>query len=157
MNIVKQPEITVVGPFIKTSNKDGRGMRDIPALWGRYMKEDWASKIPNRSEAGTIYAVYFDYTDTTAGKQDYTMIIGEAVTRVDELPEGLASVTLPTQNYVKVEAAGKLYEAVPNAWYKIWSPDFDYSRTNIADYEVYDARAGNPEDGIVDIFVGIEN
>lgn len=155
METVTQPEITIVGPSIVTSNKNGQAMQDTKAFCGKYFAEGIADKIENRTTPGTTYAVYYKYTDTTAGQQDYRMIIGEAVTDNSNANAEFESVVLPAQQYVKVEAAGKVYEAVPAAWHMIWSNKFTYNRTNIADYEVYDARVKSPEDGIVDIFVGI--
>jgi len=50
-------------------------------------------------------------------------------------------------------------EVVINAWQAIWQippSDFGGNRKYIADFEVYNKRASDPNDTMVDIFIGIE-
>jgi len=54
---------------------------------------------------------------------------------------------------------GKMPEVVINAWQAIWQippSDFGGNRKYIADFEVYNKRASDPNDTMVDIFIGIE-
>ena len=49
-------------------------------------------------------------------------------------------------------------EVVINAWQKIWNmsvSDFGGKRAYLADFELYDHRAGDPANAIVDIHIGI--
>jgi predicted transcriptional regulator YdeE len=51
-------------------------------------------------------------------------------------------------------------EVVIDAWQKIWkmtSDDFDGDRAYIADFEVYDQRASNPDNASLDIYIGLKN
>ena len=54
----------------------------------------------------------------------------------------------------KFTAKGDLMKGViVQEWMKIWESNLD--RTYQSDYEVYGAKAQNPQDAEVDIFVGV--
>ena len=50
-------------------------------------------------------------------------------------------------------------DVVISAWQKIWAMDgndFGGKRKYIADFEVYDERASNPNNTVIDIYIGTE-
>jgi predicted transcriptional regulator YdeE len=51
-----------------------------------------------------------------------------------------------------------MLNVVIDAWQKIWQMtehDFEGKRTYVADFEVYDGRAANPNKTVVYIYIGI--
>lgn len=51
-------------------------------------------------------------------------------------------------------------EVVISAWQKIWAMnenDFGGKRKYVADFEIYDQRASDPNNTIIDICIGIED
>ena len=82
MNTEQKEPFYVVGISVRTSNENQQAAKDIPALWQRFMSENIADKIPNKS-SNKVYAVYTDYeSDHT---KPYTTIIGyKADTRLFE-------------------------------------------------------------------------
>ena len=66
----------------------------------------------------------------------------------------------PSNNVITLTLPGKMPEVVISAWQKIWAmkpSDVGRTRKYIADFEVYDERAADPNNSIVDIYIGIEN
>ena len=152
MITVKRPSFHIIGISIKTSNKDGQAGQDIPALWGRFMGEGIAAKIPNKLSE-EIYSIYTNYEGDHT--QPYTTLLGCRVENLGEVPDGMTAMTFAEANYEAFVAKGNLMQgAVWQTWEKIWEADLD--RTYAADFEVYGAKAQNPEDAEVDIFVSVK-
>ena len=104
-----------------------------------------------------VYSVYFEYeSDHTGG---YSYLFGEEVSSFDDVSEGLATYTIPEQTYrVFTTESGAMPNIVINAWQKIWQmnkEDFGGERAYKADYEVYDHRAQDHANAVVDIYIGI--
>jgi len=148
---------TVVGVSGRTNN--AREMTSdgiIGKLWGRLMQENLLGKIHNRADENVI-AVYTDYSSDYNG--DYTYTLGAKVTQVSTVPAGMVATKVAAGKYADFTSArGPANRVVPEIWQKINSlpkaaPGGD--RTYHSDFEVYDQRARNPQDAIVDVFVGI--
>lgn len=143
--------ISVIGITVRTSNQNGEGARDIPALWGRFYSENIASKIPNKIDSD-FYGVYTDYEGDYM--KPYTTLVGCKVNSLEEIPDGMIGLTIDGGEYLKLTAKGDLMEGVVlEGWQKIWSTDLD--RSYVADFEVYGEKCKNPEDAEVEIYVGI--
>ena len=143
--------IRVVGISVRTTNENMQVAKDIPALWQRFAVEGIAAKISGRIGENT-YCIYTEYeSDHT---KPYTTILGCQVSEDAEVPEGMTECILEAGPYQKFICKGNLLEgAVANTWMEIWQNDLD--RKYSADYECYDARAANPADGEIDIFIAL--
>jgi len=155
--ITKVQSFTVVGITARTSNaKEMTPAGVIGKLWGRLMQENLLEKIPNRADENTV-AVYTDYTSDKNG--EYTFILGAKVSRDSEIPSGMVAKKIPAGKYaVFTSERGPASKVVPEIWQKInalprSSPGGD--RTYRSDFEVYDERARNPQDAVVDVYLGI--
>jgi predicted transcriptional regulator YdeE len=115
-------------------------------------------KIPQRKNPGTTYCVYTDYDSNYTGA--YTYFIGEEVLSLDDIPERLETLTIPSQNYIKFTTnPGPMPDVVKGTWQKIWemsSKDLGGTRRYRADFEVYDKRASDHSKVVFDLFIGIE-
>ncbi|TDQ27805.1 GyrI-like domain-containing protein [Tenacibaculum caenipelagi] len=150
--IAKQREpFYVVGISVRTTNEDQKAMEDIPALWQRFMSENIAKQIPNKS-SDEIYAVYTDYeSDYT---KPYTTIIGCRVDEITNIPEGMISKKIEAPSYEKHVAKGNLTEGVVyNKWIEIWNEDINRAYTS--DFEVYGSKAADPTNAEIEIFIGV--
>lgn len=141
----------VVGISVKTSNDAGKAAIDIPALWARFIGENIGAKIVNKLR-DEVYSIYTDYEGDYT--QPYTTVIGYAVQDLDEVPEGMRGVTIAGGTYQKYALKGNMQEGlVFNAWLDIWKSGI--SRAYTTDFEVYGAKAQNPEVAEVDIFIAL--
>jgi len=152
MKTVKLEAFHIIGIAVQTTNKDGKSAQDIGALWQKFMSENIIGQIPNKVD-NEIYSVYTDYEGDYT--QPYMTLLGCKVTSLDEIPEGMVGKSFDESTYLKYTAKGNLADnIIYDAWSKIWNEDL--KRTYVADFEVYGAKAQNPADAEVAIYVGVE-
>ena len=157
---IQHPEITLIGLAVRTNNQNEMQPEKakIATLAGKYWERQVANDIKSRSKPGVTYAIYTDYASDEHG--DYTYFIGEVVDSLQGQDlEKFTTVTIPAGNYsMFTTAAGKMPEIVITAWQEIWTmqdDDLGGKRQYLADFEVYDARAMDPDNTVVDIYIGI--
>jgi predicted transcriptional regulator YdeE len=147
----KMPGKIVMGVKRRTSNADGRSIKDIPACWQDYLSQNMASKIPHRAKTPAMFAVYSDYESDWTG--EYAYLIGSEVTKADTVPAGLEVVRLPAQTYAVFTAAGPMPDAILGVWASIWGTKLPRAYT--FDFEQYDARFTRPENKEADICIAV--
>lgn len=141
----------VLGLAVRTSNNNGDAARDIPALWNRFFAEQISSKIPQRL-SDDIYCLYTEYEKDHT--KPYTAVLGYKVKDLDVIPEGLTGTEVPGKTFAVFTASGKLADgAVYQAWADIWDKPLD--RSYSGDFEVYGAKAQNPDQAEVDIYIAL--
>jgi len=151
MKSIQKEALTIVGISVRTSNDPGKGEKDIPALWNRYMEENIGDLIPHKKNE-TLYGVYTDYEGDHT--QPYTLLIGSEVSSLDDIPENLSVKVIPAAKYAAFTAKGDLTQgAVINTWMEVWKADLN--RTFTFDLEVYGEKAMNPKDGEADVLIAI--
>jgi len=156
--VTKQESFTVVGISARTTNaKEMTADGVIGKYWGRLFQDGLIAKIPNKADEN-IVAVYTDYASDHSG--EYTYVLGARVKSAGEIPEGMVAKTIPTGKYVVFTSEqGPAYQTVPQLWQKINSlpktaPGGD--RAYKADFEVYDERARDPQNTVVEVYVGVK-
>ncbi|MGB3851991.1 MAG: WYL domain-containing protein [Tunicatimonas sp.] len=151
MNQITVAPFTAVGISVRTTNQNGQAARDIAALWKRFLGENLAAQIPNKTSEA-IYSVYTDYAGDHT--QPYTVLLGCCVSTTNEVPDGMVAKHFSGGAYQSSVAKGDLSEGIVyQAWADVWSSNLDRAYT--ADFEVYGEKALNPEDAEVDIFVAV--
>jgi predicted transcriptional regulator YdeE len=154
-------ELKLIGLTARTNNKDeltpGKGQ--IGPLAMKYWNEQIANHFFHRVTAGVTYCIYTEYESDEHG--EYTYFIGEAINSFEgQNTEHYKTLTLPASNYKKFTTdAGKMPEVVINAWQEIWQindKDFEGERAYVADFEIYDERAVNPDEAVVAVFIGVK-
>ncbi len=157
---IQLKQIKLVGITARTSNAKEMNPETakIGSTIGRYFENNLGAKIPNRVKPGTTYCVYTDYETDENG--EYTYFVGEEVESFGSLDPMFETRTIPAQQYAKFNVGpGTMPDVCINAWMTIWkmkSEDFGGKRTYIADFEIYDERASDPTNTILDIYVGIK-
>ncbi|MDN3587977.1 GyrI-like domain-containing protein [Pedobacter aquatilis] len=142
----------IIGISVKTTNQNNQAATDLGQLWGKFYNEQIFNKIPNK-ESDDVYAIYNNYESDYTGK--YTAIIGQRVTSIDDIPEGMVGKEINNETLKKYIAKGEMPNAVVEIWKEIWNADANLNRTYIADFEVYDAKSQQGEDSEVEIYIGI--
>jgi predicted transcriptional regulator YdeE len=155
-----QAKKKIVGIKVRTNNQleanhlDGK----IFPIVKRYFHQNVAAGIPNRVHPGTTLCIYTDYESNYQG--DYTYFIGEEVNSFESVPAGLESLTIPAQKYTKfTNGPGSMPDVVRKPWQQIWqmTPDeLGGDRSYVADFEVYDERARDHQNIVLDIYIGIQ-
>jgi len=156
--VTKQESFTVVGISARTTNaKEMTADGVIGKYWGRLFQDGLIAKIPNKADEN-IVAVYTDYASDHSG--EYTYVLGARVKSAGEIPEGMVAKTIPTGKYVVFTSEqGPAYQTVPQLWQKINSLPKTATggdRAYKADFEVYDERARDPQNTVVEVYVGVK-
>ena len=123
----------------------------------RYWQEKIGEQIPHRKNPGVTFSVYSEYQTDEYGA--YRYFYGEEVTSFDTIPEDLHTLTIPVGRYKKfITNPGIMPGVVIQAWQHIWQlndNELGGKRNYIADFEIYDQRAQDPNNTIVDVYVGV--
>ncbi len=158
----KSPPIHLIGISARTSYSQERDkMRGLifPCIQ-RYFHGALFEKIPKRKKPGTTFCVYTDYESDYTGA--YTYFIGEEVDSFDHLlPEEFQKLTIPEQQYAKFTTGpAPMPSVIVNAWENIWkmsSAEIGGRRRYAADFEVYDERASDHQNIVLDIYEGLHS
>ena len=155
--IVEQGEFMVVGFAVRTSNaKEMTADGVIGKHWERMIQGGLFEKIPHKADGFPI-AVYTDYASDHDG--EYTFVIGARATSDADVPQGMVARKISGGKFaVFTSDKGAAPKVVPALWMKINSlpkPAVGGDRTYRADYEVYDQRALDPQNMVMDVYVGI--
>ena len=157
---IHQNEIKIIGLTTRTNNQNEMNPETgkIGGMVGDFFENQWATKIPHRKAPGVTLCVYTEYDSDE--HDDYTYFIGEEVNNFDQIPEGMKTLVIPASDYQKFTTpSGKMPSVVIQAWQAIWKmtpQNLDGKRAYQADFEVYDQRARDPENSIVDICIGLK-
>jgi predicted transcriptional regulator YdeE len=154
---VQQEGFTVMGISVRTSNAEQMTpAAPIGKQWERLFKEGVLGAIPNKADAH-IVAVYSDYASDKDGEYNY--LLGARVTKVDSVPAGMTVKNVPAGRYaVFTSERGAVQKVVVQMWQRVWATPksaLGGDRAYKADYELYDQRAQNPADSIVDLYVSV--
>lgn len=142
----------IAGISVSTSNENGQAAIDIPALWNKFRSEDLAGKLVGR-QSDDVYSVYTAYEGDHT--QPYTTLIGYPVENLDHLPEGIEGLAIEGGQYEHFTASGNLSAGVVfEAWVNIWNSALPRAYTS--DFEVYGAKAQDPQNAVVDIFIAVK-
>ena len=154
---VQQDGFTVVGIAVRTSNAEQMTeARPIGKQWERLFKEGVLAAIPNKADSN-ILAVYSEYASDKDG--EYTYLLGARVTKVEKLPDGMTVKNVPAGRYALFTSErGPVQKVIVEMWRRVWETPksaLGGDRTYRADFELYDQRAQNPADAVVDLYVAV--
>ena len=156
------PEIKLIGITTRTNNEEIfkalPSENPIANTVQKYFTNNLAEQIPNRAKPGTTYCVYTEFESDFSG--DYTYFVGEAVSSFENLPEGFLKLTIPAQNYMKfTNGPAPMPDVCVDTWKEIWqttTEGFGGEKSYIADFEVYDERAADHNNVVLDIYIGVK-
>ena len=157
--IVNLPEIKLIGIKCRTNNKSEQdpNFAKIGATIQQYFQTNAAERISNRKNPNTTYCAYTDYENDQNG--DYTYFVGEEVSTFSDIQEGMFKLIIPSQEYIKfTNGPGVMPVVCIDVWQKIWGmtpADFEGSRSYLTDFEIYDSRAVDRDNTVLDVYVGI--
>ncbi|WP_459500672.1 AraC family transcriptional regulator [Bacillus sp. C1] len=144
--IEKKPVFHVAGYELKTSSKEGKNQKEIPAFWDHYLQNDLANNISNRKHTDQ-YVELGMCTDFNLETGDFTYIIGMEVTDFENVPSELAKRTFPEATYAVFttpEVPHKdMVSSIQQTWNSIfteWFPHSGYEHAGVTEFELYDER-----------------
>jgi predicted transcriptional regulator YdeE len=157
MKLTDVSAFAVIGIGARTDNaKESTGNGIIPKQWQKFFAEGIPAKIPGATGTN-FYAVYSEYASDHNG--EYTYVIGQVVKNGTAAPNGLVAKQIPSGKYALFTTeVGPFAKVIPDAWQRIFKLEEEgkIKRAYKADFEIYDQRAQNPQNGQIDIYVGLK-
>jgi len=157
--IVTLEPFEIMGLQVRTSNKDefNPSTAKIGPLIQRFWQEDTPNKIPHPKHLNRHFSSYSHYENDYKGAYDY--LFGMEVPINELAPLELSSLIIQGGPYIKFTSSpGPIPDVVIQMWQTIWkmSPDeLGGKRAYKTDFELYDKRAQDPHNAIVEIYIGI--
>ena len=157
MHATQVPAFTVTGIEARTTNaKEASADAIIGKQWQKFFAEGIPQKIPNRLDQ-VFYAVYSDYASDHNG--EYSFLIGAKVKEGTAAPPGLVAKHIQPGSYAVITSdRGPFPKVVPETWQRIFALEDEskLKRAYQTDFEVYDQRAQDPQNGQIDIYIGVK-
>ncbi|NRB10512.1 MAG: GyrI-like domain-containing protein [Rickettsiaceae bacterium] len=158
--LVNLEEKIIVGLNTNTGYEElSNGSTKIADLINNYYGSNIEKDIANRKTPGITYSVYSDYTSNYLGNYQYHY--GEEVSNSSKVSTNLHKVIIPTGKYIKFTTEpGKIPNVIIQAWQEIWQLEETNNLGGIrlynSDFELYDQRSMDPNNAVVDIYIGIK-
>lgn len=155
----KLDTVKLVGIVVRTSNnlEANPETAKIGKTIEHYFKNNLNQKISARAKPGTTYCVYTEYESDEHG--EYTYFVGEETDCHSDVDPIFTTLTIPASSYIKFECGpGEMPMICIDSWKKIWQmqdAELGGKRTYIADFEIYDERAKDYLNTILDIYIGV--
>lgn len=159
LKTTRQDEVVVIGIQARTTaDKEMSGQGIIGGMWQKFMQEGVLGKIPNKADQN-VYAIYTDFSNKRFG--EYSVVIGARVTDKSKVPAGMVAVTIPAGKYAVFQSeAGPAWQVIPAAWLKIADAEdkgsLGYTRTYVADFELYSGQSMDPQNMQAELYVGVK-
>jgi predicted transcriptional regulator YdeE len=154
---VEIPAFTIIGIEARTTNaSEAAGNGIIPRQWQKFFSEGIPQRIPDKI-GSNFYAVYSDYASDHNG--EYSFVIGAKVKEGTAPPSGMVAKRVQAGPYaVLTSDKGPFPKVVPATWQKVFTLESKgkLKRAYHTDFELYDERAKDPQDGQVDIYIGLK-
>lgn len=149
--IVELEEKKVEGILVRTTNQEGKSMKDIAFLWQDFFGKGVYQKIENKVNAKTI-GLYTNYEkDATA---PYNFLTCTEVSKESKDLENRVVKSIPKGKYAKFIITGDVQKAVGEAWEEIWQ--MNLKRKYDCDFEEYQELDENGQCKEIHIYIGIE-
>jgi len=144
----------IVGWEVRTTNQDEMdpAKAKIPGVWKRVYKENLAGQIVEAKEPGVMLGAYTRYQSDTGGP--YSLIVGAEVADLENVPQGMAGITVLAQEYMIFTSCGDVPQSVIDGWGAVWKYFAEHTaltRAFTTDFERYD----NSKPGVVEIYIAV--
>lgn len=145
--------VGIGGRFISVLSPEATNDAVIPELWHSFIKK--MNEVPNRSDSST-WGVCLSLPDpSTPG--EYRYVAGAPVSSVDEIPEGMEAVEIPSATYAVFTHNGRI-DAIAQAYRHIhgeWLPASGFRHAGGPELERYDERFTGGEDSAMEIWIPV--
>ena len=150
--IVELEEKLIEGICVKTTNQNGKAMKDIGQLWQKFFMDGAYHKIENKVNDKTV-GLYTEYEGDYT--KPYSFITGCEVNKKSENMENRVIKVIPKGKYAKFTIIGDIQKAVGEAWGKIWN--MELKRKYTCDFEEYQSNTEDIQKQEIYIYIAIED
>ncbi|MCI8345579.1 MAG: GyrI-like domain-containing protein [Clostridia bacterium] len=150
--IVELEEKIVKGIRIKTTNQNGKAMKEIGATWQKLFENGIYENIQNKANNKTI-GLYTEYEGDYT--KPYTFIAGAEVSKEIENNNEITSSVIPKGKYAKFVIIGDVQNSVGQAWQEIWN--MDLKRKYTCDFEEYQNNSEDMQKQEIHIYISLKD
>ncbi|CAD8194513.1 unnamed protein product [Paramecium pentaurelia] len=152
--VVEQPSFTIVEELDPNTGQIRKAHED-------YFSQQIHDKIPHRLHPKRTYCIYYEYQSPNDQNENrYKIVLGEMVSEVNDLSEGLVAVTVPAHRFCCFDCGpGPIPKVVIDAWSSLstLSPEeLGGVRSYDFDFEVYPEDINLKENIKFELFIGIQ-
>lgn len=151
----------IAGIQTRTKNTDElSGKGKLAALWEQFFNDQISEQLKEKI-SNDIYVVYSNYASDENGEYDYLIgfeVKPEDASKWDQSKIKMEKIEIGHYSKITTEK-GSMPKVLVDAWHKIWnmtSKDLGGIRAFKTDFEVYSSHAMDPNDSIVDIYLGLK-
>jgi len=160
---IKLREMRVGGVHERTTRAaETAGEVTVPRLWELYRSSDvCGNRAGDPKNPQAVYVLYSEYELDAEGRADtYTILIGHEMTGQGIPPgEHCKMIRVPASKYlVFTSRRGPLRAVVREVWDAVdaYFRSSAYKRAYTGDFELYDGRANDPANAVVDIYISVK-
>lgn len=149
---VRQEEILVMGLEVRTTHRreQNPATAEIPKLWERFLSEQLWLGIPDILDRHSFYGVYTDYEHKP--DLEYCLIAAVEVSSIDNPPENMVGLTIPSGDYLVFQSINCSSLAVRQTWQQV--EDF-FSAANRAEQRAFTTDFERYDEQQVSIYIAI--
>lgn len=160
MNMIKISETVTLNEFsfggiaARTTNEAEMAGEGIISKINHYFFEQHLLEKADHKINNTIIALYTNYESDEKGSYEYAL--GYEVMKNAILHDEMKKFTIPKQNYIVFTTRrGPLKEVILETWQFIWEWSKNNKRAFGSDFELYDERSIDPQNGQADIYISV--
>lgn len=150
--IVELKEKIVEGICIKTTNEEGKSIKDIANAWKEFFEAGIYNEIENKVNNKTI-GLYTDYEGDYT--EPYNFLVCTEVDKKSKDAKNRVIKVIPKGKYAKFIINGDVQKSVGEAWSKIWS--MNLKRKYTCDFEEYQNNSNDMNNQEIHIYIAIED
>ncbi|CAD8141136.1 unnamed protein product [Paramecium pentaurelia] len=133
----------------------------IGKTFEEYYSMQLYDQIPNRLHPMRTHCLYFGLSDGQDWlEMKYTIVVGELVSEVKKVPEGMVSIQVPAHRFCRFDCGpGPIPDIVIEAWQsfcKMNPLDFGGDRTHDYELEVYPEDQFDKNNMKFSLYIGIQ-
>lgn len=150
--ITELEEKIVAGIKIKTTNQNGKSIKDIGMTWQKLFEDGTYGKIYDKVNNKTI-GLYTEYEGDYT--KPYMFIAGAEVSKKSETHQETEIQIIPKGKYAKFIITGDVQNSVGQAWKEIWN--MNLNRKYSCDFEEYQNNSEDMQKQEIHIYIAIED
>jgi len=148
---VSQPKFSVAGMSVVTENAEGKGVRDIGALWQQFFSSKVGQQVVK--DRRIVVGLYTDYQGDASAP--YRFVAGFQIEPGEDIPEAFQKFEVSGGSFAQFTVHGDPEESIGRGWQAVWNANLN--RQYKTDYELYRQYCWeNPAQSVTEIFISAE-
>ncbi|CAD8126472.1 unnamed protein product [Paramecium sonneborni] len=160
--LVHIPKFTVIGlrRRIHLAKEQDQQNNTFSQTYKEFFSKKLNEQIQNRAYPGRTYCLYYDFKDFEDRSQlNYYILVGEVVTEVGVVPEGMEVYDVEESDYAKFQGGpGPIPDIIKQTWsslHKIKPEEWGGKRTYKTEFEVYREGQEDIQNMTFQLYIGL--